>query len=157
MNPINRLHTHAIFLQDSKYSFKERMKHISSIHSIISKSDISDDITNNIANQFISARPWFLREVLTLCLTPDGIERKAYIGFTNFINTFMDKGVLIKNSMFLQKDFEKWSLLLKEYLLCNENKFNTDMEQNEKKQFMMIWEVYADLHPNDERILLINA
>jgi hypothetical protein len=157
MNPINRLHTHAMFIQTPQNSFKERMSHITSIHSIISKSEISNDIPSNIANQFISTRPWFLREVLTLCLTPDGIEHKAYIGFTNFINTFMDKGVLIKQSFFLKNDFEKWSQLLKEYLLCNENKFNTDMEQNEKKQFMMIWEVYADLHPNDERILLINA
>jgi len=155
MNPINRLHTYAIFFQDPTNEYHQRIMNLSQVQLIIKNSELTTDIPSNLANQFINIRPWFLREALSLCLTPTSITRKAYMGFTHLINTFMDKGVLIKKSMFNKNEFEKWSCLLRDHLLMNEEYFNT-MDNDEKKNYMMIWEVYADLHPEDERILEIN-
>lgn len=153
MNPLNAIHQHAVIFQTPGINREIRANRVAAIKTIIDNSEQGENVNENLANQFIDARPWFLRELLSFS-TDTLVSPDAWCGFAHFLNSLMDKGVVIRHTMFDGADLEKWRNIMKNYIINHAPAFNTSTNE-QKRKIMLLWEVYCDIFDEDEEVRML--
>lgn len=103
--------------------------------------------------EILSQYPTFICRIADLInAVPEVMNKQAYCGLAFVIQTLMDKGA--PTELFILSPNHPVKLALRNYLTQNQNSF-FQMEPKDKTKFCTVWEVYSDLYPNDEQIVML--
>jgi hypothetical protein len=146
---VNRPANQPNILKDDEISI---MKHIIRFHTSIKSIPLEEA---NIVTELLAKYPTFINHMADFIMrTPISIEKKAYVGLSFIIQTLLDKGVQ-KEQLILSPNHD-FKLALRHHLqqITSYEEFQ-ELTNEDKKKFVTIWEVYADLYPEEEDIVML--
>jgi hypothetical protein len=127
------------------------MRHVIRFHTIVKNISYQNA---NVVRSVMSENTTFIDRVVSFIMNSEYLrEKKVYIGFTFVIQSLLDKGVQ-KEHLILSPN-HTYKLALKHYIERIKSKEEFDALSNEDKlKFTTIWEVYADLYPEEEDMVM---
>jgi hypothetical protein len=126
------------------------MKDIVRFHSIIKQIPIKE--ASIVSNTF-SKYPTFASRMADFVMSsPSIVEKRGHLGLAFVFQSLMDKGVQ-KDHLILPPN-HSFKCALRHYLQSSKNEFE-NMDAENKKKFTTVWEVYADLYPEEEDMVML--